>query len=80
MKQRLEDAIRCLIYWSNAYQHAREKLIETHNQKYAGKMETNYIHVLTSAEWLKKVYKAETGRNVDTIGNLPRVEVLNEGV
>jgi len=78
MSNRLEQAIEKVIYWGNAYQHSRDKFLETSDLRYANKMEMNRVHVLSSAEWLKKVYEEETGKKVTRIGKLPEVEELNE--
>ena len=78
MNKRLEQAIEGVIYWRKAYVHSRERFNETQEPRYNEKIAENYLHILSSSEWLKQVYEQETGKKVTTIGNLPEVEVLNE--
>lgn len=79
MDERIEEAIQDLIYWKNAYTHSRNRYVETGGDpKYQVRMSANYLHILSSAEWLKRVYEEKTGKKVTTIGNLPEVDILNE--
>lgn len=78
MNERLEKAIEGIIFWRNAYVDSRQRFTETGDPKYADRMGINYIHLLSSSEWLKRVYEEETGKKVTTIGNLPEVQKLNE--
>ncbi len=80
MNEKLERVVRRVVYWRKAYEDSREKFNDTNDERYALRMDANLLQLLAATRGLTRVYERGTGKEVVTIGNLPRVEVWNEGL